>query len=444
MEFENIAAISTPLSPSGVGIIRISGKNPLVIAKEMFKPAGKTLVENFEPNKMYAGEILAEDFSDFGLCVYFKATKSFTGEDVVEFHSHGGVAITKGILKKALSLGARIAKNGEFTKRAFMNGKLSLASCEGLINMINSEAESGVRAGYSLYTENLTQKINALQDVLLDAISQIDVDMDFPEEDLEIPSRNKVKESVISVNEKINELLSTYGKGRIAIDGVKVGIVGKPNVGKSSVLNALLRYDKAIVSAVPGTTRDIVEGSIDVNGVRFNFSDTAGIRESDDAVESIGINLSKKILSASDVLLFVLDGGCVTEEDDAIYEQIKNLNTITVLNKIDSGDYFDARADIKISAKTGANMDALRDLLYEKSIGSVSLSADFLCEERHYEALKRASEKLVSSLQNFDLVTLDVLSIDIKSAWDILGEITGKTATEEIINNIFAKFCVGK
>ena len=444
MEFENIAAISTPLSPSGVGIIRISGKNPLTIAKEMFKPAGKTLVENFEPNKMYVGEILAEDFSDFGLCVYFKAPKSFTGEDVVEFHSHGGVAITKGILKKALSLGARIARNGEFTKRAFMNGKLSLASCEGLINMINSEAESGVRAGYSLYTEKLTQKINVLQDVLLDAISQIDVDMDFPEEDLEIPSRNKVKESIISVNEKIDELLSTYGKGRIALDGVKVGIVGKPNVGKSSILNALLRYDKAIVSAVPGTTRDIVEGSIDINGVRFNFSDTAGIRESDDAVESIGINLSKKILSASDVLLFVLDGGSITTEDDAIYEQVKNLNVITVLNKIDSGDYSDTRADVKISAKTGVGVDDLRELLYEKSIGSVSLSADFLCEERHYEALKRASEKLVSSLENFDLVTLDVLSIDIKSAWDILGEITGKTAAEEIINNIFAKFCVGK
>lgn len=444
MELENIAAISTPLSPSGVGVIRISGKDPLSIAEKMFKPAGKTQVLNFEPNKMYAGEILAEDFTDFGLCVYFKGPKSFTGEDTVEFHSHGGVAITKGVLKKALSLGARLAQNGEFTKRAFMNGKLSLASCEGLINMINSEAESGVRAGYSLYTEKLTSKIIALQDILLDAVSQIDVDMDFPEEDLETLSRKNVKTSVEKVLTSVQELLSTYGKGRIVKDGVKVGIVGKPNTGKSSLLNALLCYDKAIVSSVPGTTRDIVEGSIDINGVRFNFFDTAGIRESDDAVESIGIKLSKKILSASDVLLFVLDGGNIDSEDDAIFEEVNGENLITVLNKIDCGDFDDDRADVKISALTGENIEELRSVLYEKSVGSVSLSADFLCEERHYEALKRAKEKLLSSLQNFDSVPLDVLSIDIKSAWDCLGEITGKTATEEIINNIFAKFCVGK
>lgn len=444
MELENIAAISTPLSPSGVGVIRISGKDPLSIAEKMFKPAGKTQVLNFEPNKMYAGEILAEDFTDFGLCVYFKGPKSFTGEDTVEFHSHGGVAITKGVLKKALSLGARLAQNGEFTKRAFMNGKLSLASCEGLINMINSEAESGVRAGYSLYTEKLTSKIIALQDILLEAISQIDVDMDFPEEDLETLSRKNVKTSVERVLTSVQELLSTYGKGRIVKDGVKVGIVGKPNTGKSSLLNALLCYDKAIVSSVPGTTRDIVEGSIDINGVRFNFFDTAGIRESDDAVESIGIKLSKKILSASDVLLFVLDGGNIDSEDDAIFEEVNGENLITVLNKIDCGDFDDDRADVKISALTGENIEELRSALYEKSVGSVSLSADFLCEERHYEALKRAKEKLLSSLQNFDSVPLDVLSIDIKSAWDCLGEITGKTATEEIINNIFAKFCVGK
>lgn len=441
---ETVVAISTPLTPSGVGIIRLSGKDPLGIAKEMFKPIGKTPVENFEPNKMYPGEILTENFSDFGLCVFFKAPKSFTGEDTVEFHSHGGVAITKGILKKALSLGARLATRGEFTKMAFLNGKLSLASCEGLIGMINSESESGVRAGYSLYTEKLTAKINELQNVLLDVLSQIDVDMDFPEEDLETVSRVHIKSQLESVKNNFDELLHTYKSGNIAKNGVKVGIVGKPNTGKSSILNALLNYQKAIVSSVAGTTRDIVEGSLDINGVRFNFFDTAGIRESDNEIENIGINLSKKILNSSNVLLFVLDGSDITEEDNEIYNEIKDKNLITVLNKTDKGEYFDGRADVSVSALTGENIDKLRELLYDRSVGEVDFSAEFLCEERHFEALKIAKEKLVSALSEFDDVSLDIASIDIKCCWETLGEITGKTASEEIINNIFMKFCVGK
>ena len=441
---ETVAAISTPLTPSGVGIIRISGKNPLDIAKKMFKPIGKVAVEDFEPNKMYAGEILAENFKDFGLCVFFKAPKSFTGEDTVEFHSHGGVAITKGILKKALSLGARLATRGEFTKMAFLNGKLSLASCEGLIDMINSESESGVRAGYSLYTEMLTQKINSLQDVLLDVLSQIDVDMDFPEEDLETVSRINIKGQLNEVLSKIDELLLTYQSGSIAKNGVKVGIVGKPNTGKSSILNAMLNYEKAIVSSVAGTTRDVVEGSLDINGVRFNFFDTAGIRDSDNEIENIGINLSKKILNSSDILLFVLDGADITEEDQEIYNLIKDKNLVTVINKTDKGEYQDERANLSVSALTGENIDELRELLYEKCVKDVDFSAEFLCEERHFEALKRAKEKLISAINEFDGVSLDIASIDIKSGWEILGEITGKTASEEIINNIFMKFCVGK
>ena len=441
---ETVVAISTPLTPSGVGIIRISGKDPLGIAKKMFKPVGKTPVEKFEPNKMYAGEIQAENFNDFGLCVFFKAPKSFTGEDTIEFHSHGGVAITKGILKKALSLGARLATRGEFTKMAFLNGKLSLASCEGLIDMINSESESGVRAGYSLYTEKLTEKINGLQDVLLDVLSQIDVDMDFPEEDLETVSRVNIKSQLNEVIKGIDDLLKTYKNGNIAKNGVKVGIVGKPNTGKSSLLNALLRYEKAIVSSVAGTTRDIVEGSLDIKGVRFNFFDTAGIRDSDNEIENIGISLSKKILNSANVLLFVLDGSDITSEDQEIWNEIKDKNVITVFNKVDKGEYFDERANLSVSAKTGENIDALRELLYSKSVGEVDFSAEFLCEERHYEALNKAKEKLISALSEFDGVSLDIASIDIKASWESLGEITGKTASEEIINNIFMKFCVGK
>lgn len=445
MPNENIAAISTALSASGVAVIRISGDTPLSIAEKMFKPTGKTQVKNFEPNMMYAGEICADGFTDYGMCVYFKGPKSFTGEDTIEFHSHGGVAITRGILQKILSLGARLAQNGEFTKRAFLNGKLSLSSAEGLIDMINSESVAGVKAGYYLYREKLTKEITDLQDIITDAISEIDADMDFPEEDLEFKSTQTVKENITAVISRIDKLLATYRTGRTLKSGVKVGIVGKPNTGKSSLLNALMGYDKAIVSDVAGTTRDIVEGSLDIDGVRFNFFDTAGIRESDDGIETLGVSLSKRILNESDILLFVIDASDVGESDQEIYNLIKDKNVIVAVNKTDKSDAKYDFADVYISALNKENLQALKDMLFERAVGGgIDLNGDFLCEERHYNALINARQKLTQAINGIGVVTLDVLAIDIKDGWDALGEISGRTATEDIINNIFSKFCVGK
>ena len=442
---DTISAISTSLSASGVAVIRISGPSALNIAQKMFTPVGKKRVADFEPNYMYVGEIHTEGFNDYGMCVYFKAPKSFTGEDTVEFHCHGGVAITKGVLKQTLALGARLATNGEFTKRAFLNGKLSLSSAEGLIDMINSESESGVKAGYYLYREKLTAEINALQDDITDVLAQVDADMDFPEEDLEQTSTHAVQTTLENVLQKIDSLLKTYRTGRTLKNGVRVAIVGKPNTGKSSLLNALLDYDKAIVSDVAGTTRDIVEGNLDINGVRFNFFDTAGIRESGDVVEEMGVSLSKKVLNESDVILLVLDGGFITEEDEQIYSLVKDKNLIVAVNKTDKNDYKDDRANVYVSALKKQNLNQLKDLIFAKSVGSgLDLNGDFLCEERHFSALSRAKEKLLSALNSIGLVTLDVLAIDIKDGWDALGEISGRTATEDIINDIFSKFCVGK
>ena len=445
MKSENIAAISTALAASGVAVIRISGDSPLDIAEKMFNPSGKTAVKNFQPYRMYVGEIVADGFNDHGLCVYFKGPNSFTGEDVVEFHSHGGLAITKGILKKILSLGARLAVNGEFTKRAFLNGKLSLSSAEGLIDMINSESVSGVKAGYYLYREKLNAEITALQDRITDALAEVDADMDFPEEDLEITSTENVESALDFVIERIDNLLKTYRTGRALKSGVRVGIAGKPNTGKSSILNALLNYDKAIVSDIAGTTRDIVEGEIDINGVRFNFSDTAGIRESDDKIEELGVKLSKKVLDESDIILFVMDASDITAEDDAIYNIIKDKNALVAVNKTDKSNLKDARADVYVSALKKENIEKLKEMLFERALGGgIDINGDFLCEERHFEALKRAKEKLVMAKNSVGTVPLDILAIDIKDGWDALGEISGKTATEEIINDIFSKFCVGK
>ncbi len=445
MKTDNIAAISTGMVASGVAVIRISGPSPLQVAEKMFKPLGKTKVCDFEPNKMYPGEILAKGFNDFGMCVYFKAPKSFTGEDSVEFHSHGGLAITKGILNKIFSLGVRPATNGEFTKRAFLNGKLSLSSAEGLIDMINSESESGVKAGYYLYREKLLSAVNSIQDRLTDSLSQIDVDMDFPEEDIEQTATPKIKQDIEISIQKLDSLLSTYRTGRTLKDGVKVGIVGKPNTGKSSTLNALLNYDKAIVSSVAGTTRDIVEGSIDINGVRFNFSDTAGIRESDDEIEEIGVSLSKRVLNESDLIVFIADASDFDSSDEQILQSVIDKNLLFVMNKTDKSDFKHEKADIYISALEKINVDGLRQAIYDKTaLKGLDLSGDFLCEERHFDALSRAKTSLVSALNSIENVSLDILAIDVKDAWDALGEISGKTATEEIINNIFSKFCVGK
>lgn len=445
MTRDNIAAIATAAGAAGVAVIRLSGDSPLKIAEKMFRPAGRTPVAEFEPYRMYPGEIAAEDFSDFGLCVYFRAPRSFTGEDVVEFHTHGGQKIAQGVLNKAVSLGARPAGPGEFTRRAFINGKLSLASAEGLIDMINSRSSAEVRAGYSLYRERLTAEVSAMQDGLSVALAQIDADMDFPEEGLEETSRAAVEKELTQTIHAARSLLSTFRTGSRVKNGVKVGIVGKPNTGKSSLLNALLQYDKAIVSDCPGTTRDVVEGSLEIRGVRFYISDTAGIRDSADRIESMGVELSKRVLKESDVLLFVIDGADVTEEDKAVQKLISGMNVITVVNKTDKGGVSFAGADLYVSALTGENVECVKEALFARTVGAgTDTSGDFLCEERHYAALLRAEESLNAALETVRSFPLDIAETDIREAWSALGEITGKTASEEIIEQIFSRFCVGK
>ena len=323
MKSENIAAISTPPGRGGVAVIRISGDSPLAVAEKMFSPKGKTPVGRFEPYRMYPGEIDCGTFCDYGLCVYFRAPHSFTGEDVVEFHCHGGTSIARGVLKRAVACGCRPAERGEFTKRAFMNGKLSLSSAEGLVDMINGESEAEVRAGYLLYAERLTGAAKELQDRLTEILAGIDADIDFPEEDIERTELLNVREPLEKMGKDLRALLSTYKTGKKIKDGVSVVLAGKPNTGKSSVLNALLGADKAIVSSVAGTTRDVVEGSLEIGGVRFNLYDTAGIRDSDDAIESIGIRRAKSLLEGADLVLFILDASeKMSAEDREIYDSL--------------------------------------------------------------------------------------------------------------------------
>ncbi len=432
-----ISAISTPSGTGGIAVIRISGAGALSIAAQMFSPSGKTSVEDFLPNFMYTGEISGNGFTDYGMCVYFKAPKSFTGEDVVEFHCHGGVQIARGILARTLSFGARAAERGEFTKRAFINGKLSLSSAEGMIDMINAESLASLRAGKMLYNEKLTAEIREIQGTLKEILAHIAADIDYPEEDLEGLNAEIIADEISVLSQRLTRLAESYSCGKKIKDGVTVAICGKPNTGKSSLLNALLGYDKAIVSSEAGTTRDAVEGAIEIDGVKFNLIDTAGIRESTGEVESIGIERAKQVLRSADVILSVTDGNGEAETDGACGEIIRVFNKCDV-NKAD-GKY-----DATVSAKTGEGLDELRRLLAERSVGEYSLEKVFIIERRHYCALLRADEALRSAMSNKRTYTPDILSIDLKDAWDALGEITGETANEQIINTVFEKFCVGK
>ena len=444
---ENIAAIATPAGKGGVAIIRISGKNPLDLAAQMFTPIGKIPVSDFQPYHMYAGRIDGGSFTDFGLCVYFKAPHSYTGEDIIEFQCHGGENIARGILKRAFALGARSAEKGEFTKRAFLNGKLSLSSAEGVADMINAESDAEVRAGYQLYSEKLTKAVKQMQEKLTNALAKIDVTIDYPdefEEDLD-QEVNEVRSALKTVHSALDELSKQYAVGKKIKSGVTVAICGKPNTGKSSLLNTLLGYDKAIVSNIAGTTRDAVEGTMEIDGKKFNLYDTAGVRDSGDTIESIGIQRAQAIIQSADIAIFVADlTQGVSQEDIRVLDMLKGKPIIKIINKADLlNDETDNDADVMVSTVTGEGIAKLKHLLCEMSFGN-SLHEAFLIEERHYSALLRAKSALESAILACETSPLELVAVDVKEAWDALGEITGETATESIIGEIFAKFCVGK
>lgn len=429
-----IAAIATAHGTGGVAVIRLSGENALGLAKKMFSPVR----EKVTPNRMYAGNISGDGFTDYGFMVYFKAPHSFTGENVVEFHCHGGVQIARGILKKCLSLGARAAERGEFTKRAFLNGKLSLSSAEGMIDMINAESLALIRAGSMMYTEKLTREVKEIQNELKDVLAAIAVEIDYPEEDADGADLKNIGLKLSKIYGDTEKLAESYKSGKKIKDGVTVALCGVPNVGKSSLLNALLGYERAIVSAEEGTTRDAVEGSVEIDGVKFDLVDTAGIRERAGTVESIGIERAKAVIRSADAVLLVTDGKTDCEIVSGATGKI-----IKVFNKCDClkpfGEY-----DIALSAKTGEGVDKLKNLLLETCGGEITSDKAYIVEERHFDALKRAMHSLRSAKEGLFGVTLDLIAVDLKDAWDALGEITGETASEEIISTVFAKFCVGK
>lgn len=443
---KTICAISTPLGNSAISIIRMSGKDSLKIAEKYF--SSKSLnYKKIEERKMYLGAFKAEGISEKCLFVYFRAPYSYTGEDVVEFQIHGGEYLAKKILE-ILAKNCSLALPGEFTKRAFFNGKISLDEAEGVIDIINAETQAELSSAYNLSSGKFNREISAFQKSLTEVLAKIEVALDYPEHDEELITTKEAQKVLLEIGDKLEQIIENSSSGQKLKSGVNIAICGSPNVGKSSLLNALLGRERAIVSSVAGTTRDTISETIVHNGIKFNLTDTAGIRSEGDEIEKIGIERAKKEIENSDLTLFVVDlTREMTEEEKALLKELDKGKTIVVLNKKDlaAERKLSGYTCVSISAKREENISKLLNLIYEKTIANkIDLSKIVLTNMRHITILKEAKKLVDKTLQTLDSMSLDVVAFEIKRVWNELGKITGETETEEIIDEIFSKFCLGK
>ncbi|OGI00735.1 MAG: tRNA uridine-5-carboxymethylaminomethyl(34) synthesis GTPase MnmE [Candidatus Melainabacteria bacterium GWF2_37_15] len=433
---DTIAAIATPLGVGGIGVVRLSGEGSEQIIKKIFK----SKIENFEPNKIYHGWIHEDDtLVDEVVLLYFKAPNSFTGEDVFEIQCHGGINIVKKILKLCLSNGARLAERGEFSQRAFMNGKMDLSKAEAVLDLIHAKTDRFAQASVLNLSGRLAEKIGLLRAEVLNLLSLITAAVDFPD-DVDEPAYSQIEQIIESVIFSINEILGGSVSSNLMREGVKVAIVGKPNAGKSSLFNALLDANRAIVTEIPGTTRDVIQESIDIDGIPVVLIDTAGLRESDDYIESIGINLTKETMENSDIILYIYDLTC----PECI--EISHKNVIKVGSKADLADLKSInKGVIAVSSTQKTGLEALKQEIKNNVAGNIPAESDFCTNLRQQACLKECKESLEKALEGCENCDpQDLISIDLKSALISLGEITGEVVSEEILDNIFSSFCIGK
>ncbi len=443
MENENIVAISTALGKSGICVVRLSGKDSLDIAKKIFK--GK--VKNFEPRRFYLGEIDLNTIKDKGMLVYFKAPNSYTGEDVVEFQCHGGTIIANKIVDECINNGARLSLPGEFTKRAFINGKISLDKAEGVAELIDAESESEARAGFNLVDGNLFKVVSKAQKKLTEIIAEIEVNLDYPEHDIEYKTISYINDNLKNLHKEVVDLIATEQSGRIIKNGINIVIAGKANVGKSSLMNSLINYDRAIVTNIAGTTRDVLEESYEYKSIKFNLFDTAGIRESDDVIEQIGVKKAKDLLNTCDLVMLVFDSNTeFDDEDKELLDSVKDKKSIIVLNKCDLPKKFETNLPtVSISTIKNQGINELKELIYSKVVDeNITENKLIITNKRHMSVLKEVEVLIKEAIENIEFNTLDLIALDIKDIWEKLGEITGETANEQIIDAIFSKFCLGK
>ncbi len=450
-----IAAISTPMGTGGVGIIRISGEKAMEITDKIFKAfSGRTLADS-EGYKAHYGRIFdGENAVDEAICLVFRAPHSYTGENVVEINCHGGIFLTKKILRLVLSNGASPAAPGEFTKRAFLNGKMDLSKAEGVMSLISAQGEQGANAAYNLLEGSLSRKIEEINASLLLVAAHMAAWVDYPDDEIEEIDDTNLRNTVQTALKEINTLLDRFDSGMAVTTGVDAAIVGKPNVGKSTLMNLLTGYDRSIVTAIEGTTRDVVEETVNLNGCILRLSDTAGMRETGDLVEKIGVDRSRKKLERAAVIFAVFDlSRELSDEDTELIEMCKGKTVIPIINKTD----LDCKADISviennlgkcvaISAKDGDGYDELCDTV-ATLIGTKDFdtSAAMLVNERQRICCENASQSLKEALDAIDFgLTLDAIGVCIDGAIASLLELTGQKASEAVVDEVFRQFCVGK
>lgn len=445
---DTIAAISTTLGVGAISIIRISGKDAI---KEVDKITNINLIEKESHTISYGYIKEKEEIIDEVLITVMKAPKTFTTEDVVEINCHGGIATTKKTLELLLEQNIRLAEPGEFTKRAFLNGRIDLLESEAVMNLINVKNEKSRKIAINNLKGSTTNSIRKLREQIVKILTNIEVNIDYPEyKDIEVLTIEKLKKELVEIEEKLNKIIENSKVGKLITNGINVAIIGRPNVGKSSILNKLIEEEKAIVTDIPGTTRDIVEASLNIDGITLNLIDTAGIRETKDVVEKIGVKKSKEILEQADLVLLVLNNNeNITKEDQELLNLSKNKTRIIVINKSDLEQKL--KLDEENIIYTNTITDKGIDKLIEKIKELFSLE-QIETEDFYYvsniDQLKKI-EKCKSNITDIkeglkNNIPIDMLEIDLKNIWQTLGEVIGETYTEELLDNLFKDFCVGK
>ena len=448
---DTIAAIATAYGEGGIGIIRISGEDSRDILRKIF--TGK-----IESRRLSYGKIMDEnEHIDEVLAVYMKGPKTYTGEDVVEINCHGSMVALRKTLALVLSKGARMAEPGEFTKRAFLNGRLDLSQAEAVIDVIKAKSDRSFDVAISQLEGSLSKRIEKIRQALLDLLVEVTVNIDYPDEDIEIMTYDKARDCLCNIRNMIGELLATSGSGRMIREGIRIAIVGKPNVGKSSLMNCLLRESRAIVTEIPGTTRDTIEEAVSIRNLPVYLIDTAGIRDTDDTVEKIGIEKTKEAFNNADYIILVVDGSRpLTSEDEEIISYVRGRRALVLLNKRDLGaevtvDVISEKLpdcdiiETALSKEEGLKEieDNIESLVYG---GLISQGESLMVNNvRHIDLLKHADSAAGDALSLLEIMEpLDIVEIDIRNAYDFLGEIVGDTVSDEIINEVFARFCLGK
>lgn len=455
-----IAAISTAPAIGGIGIVRMSGKDCFEVLEKIFKPKNPETIENIAGYRIKYGTIVNPETNrvvDEVLVSYFKCPKSYTAENMCEINSHGGIVVLREILELCLKNGAELAKPGEFTERAFLNGRIDLTQAEAIIDIINAKSTREAQESANQLEGYLSRKINEIREKIMDIMVKIEANIDYPEYDVEEVSNKDAENKLKEIENELIKLSKTFENGKILKEGVKIAIIGSPNAGKSSLLNSMLKEERAIVTDIAGTTRDIIEEQISIEGIPFKVIDTAGIRDAKDKIEQIGIEKSKKAANEADVILAVFDSSVpLNDEDREILNLLKHKKSIIVLNKTDlkqivnneCKEIQDVNTEvINISLKNNEGLERIYESLVKMfNLNQINLDNELtITNIRHQELINKAIESTRMALNDLNnSMPIDIISINIKEILEHLGEITGDNVSEDIIKSIFAKFCLGK